>query len=223
MSDRSVRTAPRARAARCSISARSTSRCVTARTVRGAERAHLHAARARARRTSAGGVGDVEDDDVGLDLGRVELDARQLRQARRRARARSRGPRPAARRGGRARTARPRRRCPAWRIAPPDHLLVAPRLVDQLARARPGTAPTGAPRPFVKSIQAVSKPARPLGAPARRRPRPRSSAARRPGAARSPCLARDLDAPRAAARAATRARRRCSSSARRDTSRERGA
>ena len=37
------------------------------------------------------------------------------------------------------------------------HLLVAPRLLDQLATPA-STAPTGAPRPLVKSIQAVSKP-----------------------------------------------------------------
>ena len=78
------------------------------------------------------------------------------RRARRPAGARSRGPRPAARRGGRARAGSPRRRSRPGGTRR-RHLLPAPRLVDQLARAGEH-APTGAPRPLVKSSQAVSKP-----------------------------------------------------------------
>ena len=53
------------------------------------------------------------------------------------------------------------------------HLLEAPRLVDQLRASRRGTAPTGAPRPFVKSSQAVVE-ARPRS---RRRARPTATTA----------------------------------------------
>ena len=93
-----------------------------------------------------------------------------------------------------------------------EHLLVAPRLLDQRGRARQ-EAPSGAPRPFVKSSQAVSKPAAisAAGTPDATTAfisRAPSMCSRRSG------LLRDPDHARAAAPAATPGRPTCSSSAR---------
>ena len=127
------------------------------------ERAHDHAAaRASCGAAARGRRRPRRSTMLVSTVAGSSVDARRARPGPRPACARSRGPRPAARRGGRARTARPRRRSPpgaARRRA--SACSATPR---RSARAsRPGTAPSGAPRPFVKSSHAVSKPARPLG------------------------------------------------------------
>ena len=128
----------------------------------GAQPLRRRAARAGRPRSQSGRAGrervvDLEDHDVGLDRGRIDRDAVELGQ-----------PVGEPARVGvvlgepldvvveRAAARRPRDPGLAHRAA--HHLLVAPGLVDQRRASAASTAPTGAPRPLVKSIQAVSNP-----------------------------------------------------------------
>ena len=208
----SARRSARRRARRNSAWSRraaSTSRWVTARRRVGPKR-HSSTPGARALRTSAGRVGDLEDDDVGLAPSRGRARRRQPARpsARRRALAWSSARRStwwsSAYSAAAATT-------PAWRSAPPSICLK--RQASSISAAEPARqAPKGAPRPLVKSSQAVSKPR----APSRRDAagdhgvhEPRPVQVRRAGRAARRCRARARSA-----RAATRARRRGSSSAR---------
>ena len=116
-----------------SHAAASTSRCVTARTVRGPNAFEQHA-RSRAGRHERGGVGDAEDDDVGLDARRVEHDAGAVGQPLGDPARVARDRPPGARRCARARRVPAAARMPAWRIAPPNMRRYRTRARDAVAR-----------------------------------------------------------------------------------------
>ncbi len=193
-----------ARAA-ASTSARVTSRCVTARTRRGAHRAHADAPLGQ-RGDQRRRVVDLEEHEVRLGLGDVHHPAQRLEQG---AGVRVVLGQPLDVVVERVQAGGGEDAGLAHRAAP--HLLVAPGAADQLLRPGEDRADRRAEALGEVEPRAVEA-GRPSRPPARRWPRPRSAAARRRGARAGRARGRPR-APPAPARAARRSRPPCSSSA----------